>query len=86
MYICKYPVLSHEDPRTTEATELDVFVNFSHFLLTVKVKKRESGGRIKMLYLFIFTQLTFQFLLFSHFGEDSIAVLSQNKTLACSFL
>lgn len=37
LYICKYLAVFHMDPGMTEATELDVFVNFVHFLHTLRI-------------------------------------------------
>lgn len=34
-------------PMTTETTELDVFVNVSHFLHTVRVKKKKENQEAK---------------------------------------
>lgn len=54
MYICKYLVLFHVDPRTTDITELDVFVIFSHFLHTVRVYKENQEAENKGCWLYIF--------------------------------
>lgn len=42
MWICKYPVLFYMDPRMTETTELDVFVDYSDFLHTEWVLKKRT--------------------------------------------
>ena len=47
MWISKYPVLLHMDPRMTETTESDVFVDCRDFLHTERVLNESQKSKVK---------------------------------------